>query len=79
MVEWCGKKAMHGLPKYVLQEEQKSHENQLKVRGTVKAAVLKGDANCPDLVALSVYDTKPVHFLSMFCKEIKWVLKKKGI
>ena len=47
------------------------------VKGTVKAAVLENCTpleTCP-LVAASVYDTKPVHFLSMCCEEIKWTEK----
>ena len=40
----------------------------------MKAAVLRGNPNCPNLVATSVYDTKPVHFLSMVCQSIKWVV-----
>ena len=32
------------------------------MRGTVKAARLTGDPGCPDLLAVSVYDTKPVYF-----------------
>jgi len=47
------------------------------VRGLTKAAVLEGDAECPNLVAFSVYDTKPVHFLSMSCTELKWIEKVK--
>ena len=34
---------------------------------------------CPDLVAVSVYDTKPVHFMSMTCEEIKWITKVRSI
>ena len=49
------------------------------MRGTVKAAVLKGDKECPDLVASSVYDTKPVHFLLMVCESLKWVVKEKDV
>jgi hypothetical protein len=41
----------------------------------VKVAVLQGDKGCPGLVANSVYDTKPIHFLSMICEEIKWLKK----
>ena len=40
-------------------------KEQLKVQGTVKAAELKGDANCPNLCAVSVNNTKPVHFMTM--------------
>ena len=43
------------------------------MRGTVKAAVLEGGPECPNLVASSVYDAKPVHYLSMVSEEIKWV------
>jgi hypothetical protein len=45
----------------------------------VKAAVLKGDPDCPNLVATSVYDTKPVHFLSMSCDSIKWIMKTREV
>ena len=51
-------------------------KDQLKVRGTVKAAELKGDANCPNLCAVSVYDTKPVHFMTMAKDRIEWINKK---
>lgn len=57
-----------GLPTSVLQEEVKTKEAEILVRGTVKVAVLKGDAKCPNVVAASVYDTKPVHFLSTICE-----------
>jgi hypothetical protein len=68
-------KGMRGLPVCVLQEEKSSKNEQMKVRGTVKAAILKGDPDCPDLVATSVYGTKPVHFLSMSCSSIQWIIK----
>ena len=41
------------------------------IRGTVKAAVLKDDKNCPNLIAASVYDTKSVQYLSMTLKNIQ--------
>ena len=53
---------------------------QREVRGTVKAAVLKGDPDCPNLVlASSVYDSKPVHYLSMVSDSIQWVIKEKKV
>jgi hypothetical protein len=48
-------------------------------QGTVKAAVLKGDAECPNLMATSIYDTKPVHFLSTICEYIKWIMKERSV
>ena len=50
-----------------------------KVCGTVKAAVLTNDPKCLDLCAVSVYDTKPVHFLTMCNNNIKWVEKERKI
>ena len=70
---------VHGLPARVVQHEETNKKEQLKVRSTVKAAVLMGDADCPNLVATSVYDTKPVHFLSMTCDSIKWVEKTRDV
>jgi hypothetical protein len=69
-------KGGRGLPASVLQEEENNKNRQLDIRGTIKAAVLRGDKEgCPGLVANLVYDTKPVHFLSMIREEIKWVKK----
>eukprot|EP00957_Ditylum_brightwellii_P034792 2636970-Ditylum_brightwellii.AAC.1 len=58
-------KGMCGIPPSVIQEEKKRHDDQICACGTVKAAVLEGDPNCPQFVVCSVYNTKPVHFLSM--------------
>jgi hypothetical protein len=43
-----------------------------KIRRTTKAAVLEGDPNCPDVVAFSVYNTKPIHFLSTNISHLDW-------
>jgi hypothetical protein len=73
------RKSGRGLPAHVLQEEEKNKKKQMTVRGTVKAAVLQGDRDCPSLVAVSVYDTKPVHFISMICDSIKWIAKDRQV
>ena len=70
---------MRGILACVSQEVEKSKKKQLLVRGTTKAAVLKGDPNCPDLVATSVYDSVPVHYLSMVCEELKWIVCDKPV
>jgi hypothetical protein len=75
LVAGVARKGTLGLPACVLQEEKTNKRDQMKVRQTVKAAILKGDPDCPDLVATSVYDTKPVHFLSMSCSSIRWIIK----
>ena len=68
-----------GLPKSIIQE-QVTTTNELKTcTGRTKAAVITGDSECPALIAFSVYDTKPVHFLSTVATEIKWVRKDRKI
>ena len=67
-----------GIPKCVLQEPVKKQQ-LATTRGTMKAAVLEGDSNCPELVAVSIYDNKPVHFLTMSCDSIAWVEKKRNV
>ena len=45
----------------------------------MKAAVLEGDPKIPNLVAVSYYDHKPVHFLSTICESIKWIQCEKPV
>ena len=71
------RKGMRGIPKCVAQEEQKNKKLQILAQGTVKVAVLRGDEEVGDLVATSIYDSKPVHFLSMVCKSLKWKEKER--
>ena len=54
-----------GLPAYIILEELHNRKDQENVRGTVIADELVGNIKCPSLIYVSVYDTKPVHFLSM--------------
>jgi hypothetical protein len=78
MVHGIACKSGHGLPKYDIQEEIKNAKEAEKVRGTTKAAVLEADPECPNMAFL-VYDTKPVHFLTMAATNLKWVEKCKRV
>ena len=62
-----------------MQAELHNRKEQEKVRDTVIAAELVGDSKCPSLIAVSVYDTKPVHLLSMAVDNIKWTEKKREV
>jgi hypothetical protein len=66
------RKEGHRILVCVFQKEVKKNE-QAAVRGTTKAAVLEGDPEYKDLVAFSVYDTKPVHFLSTAYTNLHWI------
>ena len=69
-----------GIPACVKQDKMKNRTKQLQVRGTVKAAKLEGDPGCPCLLATSVYDSKPVYYLSMISEQVvKWVVKEKEV
>jgi hypothetical protein len=74
----CRKGGM-GCPETVLQPELKSRKEQIQVRVTVKAAVMEGNADCLNMVAVSVYDPKPVHFLSTSCQLIEWITKDRKL
>lgn len=52
-----------------------SEKDLARVKGTVKAAVLMGDKRAPFLVGATLYDSKPVRFLSYFVTGIWWVEK----
>jgi hypothetical protein len=45
----------------------------------VKAAHLQGDGVVKCLLASSVYDTKPVHYLSMVYIKLEWVVVEKKV
>lgn len=56
---------------------QASSEEDLK--NLLKGAILSGDIEVPDLVAISVYNTKHVNFLSMCRETAQWVKKTRKI
>jgi len=70
---------LQGFPSMTVQQELNKKNEIEKVRGTVMGAKLVGDSGCPDLLAVSVYDTKPVHFLSMACDSVKWIEKSRRV
>ena len=67
------------LPSCVIQQDAKGEKNTEAARGTVRAAVLKDDSKVKDLIAFSVYDSKPVHFLSSAATSLKWLKKTKRV
>jgi Transposase IS4 len=79
LIAGVARKSGRGIPMSVLQEDVKNVNEAFKVRGTVKAAVLMGDKDCENLVAVSVYDTKPVHFISTICESVEWITKERDV
>ena len=54
------RKSGGGIPKCVMQEEAKTKDELARVKGTVKVAKLVGNKHIQGLLAVSVYDTKPI-------------------
>ena len=50
-----------GLPSSIIQKERKNLAQAKLHRGTTKAARMKDNQDCPNLLAVSVYESKPVH------------------
>ena len=67
--------ATRGIPGCVIQEIVAKQTDIVSVQGYEKVAVLQGDKDFPQLVAVSVYDNKPVHFLTMACEDFNWMEK----
>lgn len=68
-----------GFPNSIIQREAPTLKLAEATRGTTKAARLSGSAKCPNLLAVSLYDTKPVHILSTASKEVRWIVKQRGV
>ena len=64
-----------GIPPSIIQREEKNVKLAESLRGTTKAARLHNYNACPDLFTVSVYDTKPVHILSMAADCVEWIVK----
>ena len=79
MVHGVTRPSLRGIPPAIKQNEVSKKKDLASVRHTVKVAVLKGDEVSKDLVSISIYDTKPVYFLSSACDEIKWVKKERKV
>jgi hypothetical protein len=62
-----------GLSPFIIQWEEKNAKLAESLRGPTKAARLHNSDECPDLFAVSVYDTKPVHILSTAAECVEWL------
>jgi hypothetical protein len=68
-----------GFPPSIKQEEEKNANRADALRGTTKAAELKNSSETPSMLAVSVYDTKPVHLMSTVSENVQWVVKKRKV
>jgi hypothetical protein len=68
-----------GVPPSIIQKEEKNKDRTKKLRGTTLTTKLHDSDACPDLFAVSVYDTKPVHILSTAAECVEWIVKEKEV
>ncbi len=68
-----------GLPPSIIQWEEKNAKLAESLRGTTKAARLHNSDECLDLVAISIYDSKPVHILSTAAECVEWTVKERQV
>jgi hypothetical protein len=69
----------HGVPPSIIQREEKNRDRAKKLRGTTMAAKLQNSDVCPNLFAVTVYDTKLVHILSTAAHCVEWIVKEKKV
>ena len=68
-----------GVPPSDIQKEETNKDRAEKLRGTTLAARLVHLPKCPDVLAVSTYDTKPVHLLSTAAETVEWIVKQKKV
>ncbi len=68
-----------GVPPSIIQKEEKNKDCTEKLRRTTMAAKLHDSDACPDLFAVSLYNTKPVHILSTAANCVEWIVKEKDV
>ncbi len=68
-----------GIPSSIIQKEKKNVLRAEHLCGTTMAARLLHHDACPDLLAMSVYNTKPVHILSSAAECGEWIVKEREV
>ncbi len=63
-----------GIPPSIIQKEEKNISRAEQLCGTTMAPRLINYDACPNLLAASVYDTKPVNILSCAAVCVKWIV-----
>ena len=61
-----------GVPRCLYQKKETTKLAVAQAKWTLKVSTLKGYAAIPGNVALSLYDSKPLYFMSNACEEVKW-------
>ena len=68
---------MRCIPPSITQDEFTSNKEHIETREKSKEEVLEGDPKCTNIIEASMYDIKPVQYISMVSGELKWFVKEK--
>jgi hypothetical protein len=68
-----------GIPDHIKQAVEMNAKKAEALKGTTTAARLINSTDSPDLLAICVYDNKPVHLLSMVAESVEWIAKKRNV
>ena len=68
-----------GVPDGIKQAIELNVKKADALKGTTTAARLAHSKACPNLLAVCVYDNKPVHLLSTVAESVEWIVKKRKV
>jgi hypothetical protein len=68
-----------GIPDGVVMTAELDPAKAEKRRGETHAAIYENDPNCHNLIAASVYDTKPVHMISTIAETVDWKVMQRKV
>ena len=72
-------KDLKGIPLCVMQTKLDNKDVAEKARGIVKVIVVEGDPGAKYLLVISIYDSKPVYFLSSVLDRVYWQIKTRKV
>jgi hypothetical protein len=76
---WCVLSNWQGYYRWHQSAYQVECKKAEALKGTTTAAWLVNLKDSPYLLAVCVYDNKPVHVLSMVSESIEWIIKKRHV
>jgi hypothetical protein len=68
-----------GIPDGIKQAVELNAKKADALKGTTTAARLAHSEVCPNLLAVCVYDNKPVHLLSTVAESVEWIVIKRKV
>ena len=68
-----------GFPDGIKQSIELNPRKAEALKGTTTAARLINSQDSPDLLAVCIYDNKPVHLLSMASESVEWIAKTRKV